>query len=73
MLLVTINRIGTCLVVGGMTACGLGFFLGAGPCNATTPGMAAMLLGYVMVPVGLIVLAVAYISRSARAKRLPKR
>ena len=67
----TVNRIGYMLVGGGMTAVGLSFFLGAGPCNATTLGVIAMLLGYVSVPVGLIVLAVGYIFRSTRAKRLP--
>lgn len=67
-LLVSINQIGTWLVVGGMTAIGLGFFLGAGPCNATTFGMAAMFLGYLAVPVGLIAFAVAYIRKLTRAK-----
>jgi len=47
-------KVGLSLLGGGIVSSVVSLFLGAGPCNATTPGLILMLLGLFAVPIGLL-------------------
>jgi hypothetical protein len=58
---VKIAMVGAYTTCGGMLAFGLGFILGAGPCNATLLGVILMIAGIVAVPAGFITLLIGLI------------
>lgn len=47
----------------GMCSVVLGFFLGAGPCNALT-GMIAMVVGILAIPIGAVLFVIGMIRHS---------